>query len=179
MNKINWINGQAGGTPLSAENLNQMQDNIEDAIDEVESVLNEKIKTKYIMASTTTASNLSSDFQVLLNSEERQEGNAFTITNNRVVVGKGVSKVRVSGCIFVEGPQGTGYVWGKIMKNSTNTSTSLQPYNNGGGFLSTSIPPTIVPVTEGDTFRLIADSTVRGNIRISGQATWLLVEAVE
>ena len=35
MNKINWINGQAGGTPLSAENLNQMQDNIEDAIEEV------------------------------------------------------------------------------------------------------------------------------------------------
>ena len=36
MNKINWINGQAGGTPLSAENLNQMQDNIEDAIEEVD-----------------------------------------------------------------------------------------------------------------------------------------------
>ena len=36
MNKINWINGQAGGTPLSAENLNQMQDNIEDAIDAVD-----------------------------------------------------------------------------------------------------------------------------------------------
>ena len=35
MEKINWINGQAGGTPLSAENLNQMQDNIEDAINAV------------------------------------------------------------------------------------------------------------------------------------------------
>lgn len=41
MEKINWINGQAGGTPLSAENLNQMQDNIENAI-------NESIKTKII-----------------------------------------------------------------------------------------------------------------------------------
>ena len=36
MNKINWINGQAGGTPLSAENLNQMQDNIEDAINNLD-----------------------------------------------------------------------------------------------------------------------------------------------
>lgn len=175
MNKINWINGQAGGTPLSAENLNQMQDNAEEAINEVD----EKTKVKYAVVTTTTASNLSSDFQVLLNQIDRSEGNVFTISNNEVVVGEGVSKVRVSGCIFVEGPQGTGYVWGKIMKNSTNTSTSLQPYNNGGGFLSASIPPTIVPVTEGDTFRLIADSTVRGNLRISGQATWLLVEAVE
>ena len=33
MEKINWINGQAGGTPLSAENLNQMQDNIEKEIE--------------------------------------------------------------------------------------------------------------------------------------------------
>ena len=29
MQKIDWINGQAGGTPLSAENLNQMEDYIE------------------------------------------------------------------------------------------------------------------------------------------------------
>lgn len=35
MNKINWINGQAGGTPLSAENLNLMQTYTEDAINEV------------------------------------------------------------------------------------------------------------------------------------------------
>lgn len=28
MGKFNWIDGQAGGTPLSAENLNQMQDNL-------------------------------------------------------------------------------------------------------------------------------------------------------
>lgn len=36
MDKITWINGQAGGTPLSAENLNQMEDNIENAIDDVQ-----------------------------------------------------------------------------------------------------------------------------------------------
>jgi len=34
MQKINWINGQAGGTPLSAENLNLMQTYIEEAIGE-------------------------------------------------------------------------------------------------------------------------------------------------
>ena len=33
MQKINWINGQAGGTPLSAENLNLMQDYIEEAME--------------------------------------------------------------------------------------------------------------------------------------------------
>lgn len=35
MQKIDWINGQAGGTPLSAENLNLMQQYIEDAINNI------------------------------------------------------------------------------------------------------------------------------------------------
>lgn len=48
MNKINWINGQAGGTPLSAENLNQMQDNIEDAIGDVNEKLNYSTEEKVI-----------------------------------------------------------------------------------------------------------------------------------
>lgn len=48
MNKINWINGQAGGTPLSAENLNQMQDNAEEAIDEVDEKLNYSTEEKVV-----------------------------------------------------------------------------------------------------------------------------------
>lgn len=36
MDKIVWINGQAGGTPLSAENLNQQETNMENAIDDVQ-----------------------------------------------------------------------------------------------------------------------------------------------
>lgn len=39
MDKINWINGQAGGTPLSAENLNLMQENIENAINAVQTIM--------------------------------------------------------------------------------------------------------------------------------------------
>lgn len=36
MDRITWINGQAGGTSLSAENLNQMETNIENAINNVQ-----------------------------------------------------------------------------------------------------------------------------------------------
>jgi len=48
MEKINWINGQAGGTPLSAENLNQMQDNIEEAINDVDKKLNYSTEEKVV-----------------------------------------------------------------------------------------------------------------------------------
>lgn len=40
MQKINWINGQAGGTPLSAENLNLMQDYMEGGIGDAITQLN-------------------------------------------------------------------------------------------------------------------------------------------
>lgn len=39
MEKINWINGQSGGTPISAENLNLMQDNAENAINSLKSIV--------------------------------------------------------------------------------------------------------------------------------------------
>lgn len=53
MDKINWINGQAGGTPLSAENLNLMEDNIEDAIEQVQDNLDEK-GTAEVLATLNT-----------------------------------------------------------------------------------------------------------------------------
>lgn len=56
MVKINWINGQAGGTPLSAENLNQMEDNIESAIDTVAENGTPTVLATLTSGTTTTAS---------------------------------------------------------------------------------------------------------------------------
>lgn len=77
MNKINWINGQAGGTPLSAENLNQMQDNIEDAIDDVDEKFNysttEKVVGTWIdgkpIYQKTFVGNWANDASIILNDE--------------------------------------------------------------------------------------------------------------
>lgn len=140
--------------------------------------INNQLAPKYIIATTTVASNLSSNFKILLNSVRANEGNVFTLSNNSVVVGAGVSKIRASAGIFVQGPQGTGYVWGRIKKGNADISTTIFPYNNGGGFLSVSIPPQIIGVSEGDTISLIADSTCQGQLREGFTNTWLFVEAV-
>lgn len=173
MNKINFQNSQQPA--INATNLNQMQNNIENAIGEVDS----KFQTKYAIVTTTTASNVSSDFQVLLNNISDSEGNKFTISNNQIVIGAGVSKVRVSAGIFIEQQTDTGYIWGKIYKNSTFCNGAILPYTDVGNNLSISIPPMIVNVEQGDTFKLIVDSTAGGKIRTGTANTWILIEVVE
>lgn len=173
MIKIEFRNNQQPAA--NDETLNQMQGNIEDAINEVDS----KFQTKYAIVTTTTASNLSSDFKILLNNISDNEGNKFTISNNEIVIGAGVSKVRISAGIFIEQLQNTGYLWGKIYKNSTFISGAMIPYSNTGDNLSVSVSPMIVNVEEGDTFKLILDSTAGGKIRTGSPNTWILIEVVE
>lgn len=142
-------------------------------------VLNDKLSPKYAIVTTTTNSSISGGFAVLLNDISDSQGNLFSLSNNQILVGDGVSKVRISGGIFVDGPQGTGYVWGKILKGNNVCNTYIAPYANVGGFLSVGIPPTIVNVQQGDTFQLIADSTCGGTLRTGSSNTWVLIEAIE
>ncbi len=142
-------------------------------------VLSDKITPKYAIVTTTTNSSISTDFMVLLNSISSSQGNLFSLSNNQIVVGAGVSKIRISAGIFVDAPQGTGYVWGKILKGNNVCNSHIAPYANAGGFLSASITPTIVSVQQGDTFKLIADSTCGGVIRTGSSNTWVLIEAIE
>lgn len=142
-------------------------------------VLSDKITPKYAIVTTTTNSSISTDFMVLLNSISSSQGNLFSLSNNQIVVGTGVSKVRISAGIFVDAPQGTGYVWGKILKGNNVCNSHIAPYANAGAFLSASITPTIVSVQQGDTFKLIADSTCGGVIRTGSSNTWVLIEAIE
>lgn len=169
MDKINFSNGTAPA--FNDANFNQMQDNIEDAINEV--------KIKYILATITNQQNLGSNSRINLNKIEANIGNKFTLENNKIIVGEGVSRVRVSGAIFVEAPQGTGYVWGQILLQGYRVNGCIFPYNNAGGYLSVAIPPSIWTCQEGDEIELIGDSIVQGNTRTSKDNTWILVEAID
>ncbi len=144
-----------------------------------ETTINEQLKSKYMLVTTTNYQNLGSDSIIELNSVETNIGNRFKLENNRVIVGKGVSRLRVSGAIFVEAPQGMGYVWGKILLQGYILNSCIFPYNNGGGFLSVAIPPSEWECKEGDVLTLIGDSVVQGNTRPGKHCTWLYVEAIE
>lgn len=156
-------------------NINDQNDN---AVPNAKTI-KEALKTNYILVTSTTASSLSDNFKILLNSKADGYGAKLTLENNSVKIGSGISKIKVSASVFVNGPNQTGYVWGKILKNEETISSSIIPYANQGGFLSTPIPASIVDVSENDEISLIADSTCNGTLRTGKANTWLLVEVIE
>lgn len=157
------------------DDINDQNDN---AVPNAKTVT-EALKTNYILVTSTTASSLSDNFKILLNSKADGYGAKLTLENNSVKIGSGISKIKVSASVFVNGPNQTGYVWGKILKNEETISSSIIPYANQGGFLSTPIPASIVDVSENDEISLIADSTCNGTLRTGKANTWLLVEVIE
>ena len=202
MQKINFKNLPDTSTPLNASTLNQMQDNIENAIEDVEDTIptiensldsdstvngasvhavNEKIDEittpSYCVATITNSQSISSGYVVNLNKIERSQGN-FTLENGVIKIGSGISKVRVSASIFVDGwSGGSNYLWGKIFKNTNDIATSI--ISGPASYISSPIPSTIIDVSEGDNIKLVADSGAGGSLRSGANNTWLCVEKVE
>jgi microcystin-dependent protein len=136
-----------------------------------------KISRKYAIAYPTAQQSLASNTQISLNAFYKNVGNKFTLSNNSVVVGAGVSKIAISGCIFAEEVDNTNYVWGQIKKNNVSIITCI--VSSTCGFVSTPLPYQIIEVQEGDIISLYADSTAGGTSRIGTENTYIQLEIVE
>ena len=140
-------------------------------------IMENKISRKYAIAYPTAQQSLASTTQIALNTFKQNVGNKFTLLNNSVVVGAGVSKVALSACIFAEAVNNTGYVWGQIRKNNVSVIACIT--SSTCGFLSTPLSSQIIEVEEGDTISLVADSTAGGTSRIGVENTYIQLEIVE
>lgn len=108
-------------------------------------------------------------------------GNKLTLNNGRIKVGKGVSKVKVSGTIFFENVDNGSYMWNFIKADTGGTAGAILGGNNY--FNSSSITTNIFEVEEGTEITYYLNNagyqakapTVRGG----QQNTWLLVEVIE
>ena len=169
MEKIEFKDLPDTTTPLSASNLNTMQDNIEDEFN--------KKELEYIIATINAPQTIASETQVNLNDVARSQGN-FTLNNGKIIIGAGIHHVRASACMFVDNwAGGSYYLWALLQLNNHNASTSIN--GSPSSFLSSSIPTTIFSVTEGDEIRLVADSPSGGTLRRYAEATWLCVEKID
>lgn len=130
MQKINFENKPDTTTPLTADILNEMQDNIEDAIDDVNSNLNTSIQKHIIQANLGTrtvysGSNNDSNFDSTI-----VVGNKLIASGNKIVIGSGVSKVRVSmNASFQSGNSGVSSILINVMKNGSSVGQSYA-YNS-------------------------------------------------
>lgn len=141
-------------------------------------ILDEKIKPCYLVATLSTKQdNPDGIVTVQLNTvaDSQVVDNKLSLQNNKIVIGSGVSFVRVNGSIFLDYPS-DGYLWASIMKNDGIVAASLTPVK-GDSFVSSTIPSQIISVNAGDTIWLRNDGTA-ADIRQSRANTWLSVEVV-
>lgn len=140
-------------------------------------VLKEKFIPQYMTATVSTNYSISAGTTaVLFDTVANSNGNKLTLNNNKIVIGTGVSYIRVNGAIFVESPS-NGYLWSILMKNdSIRIASVLTPVQNDS-YVSSAIPSIVIPVSEGDTISLYRDCG--GNaVRGGRDNTWLQVEVL-
>ena len=163
-----------GTTPLSAANLKEMEDNTEKAIIEA---TEKNIITAY---STETQKGVSNSTTVTL-SESISVGDKLTLQNNAIVIGRGISKVKVSGVIYFENVTDVQiYLFPRIMQNNEKLLAPIVS-KASNQFEAVVFAEALVEVIEGDKFTLnVGDvNNLKVDIKGNRNATYLTVEAVE
>lgn len=101
----------------------------------------------------------------------------LTLSNNGIKIGVGISKILVSGNVFLQSSSNTSYLWTSIRKNTTEISIAIDNYNTY--FASTSHSPKLVDVQEGDIIYLWKIDDAGGTLRGANKNTYLTVEVIE
>lgn len=149
--------------------------------DEVPAGWEEVEDSSYIVATSKGTVTLSGNTDIPLEIT-RSSGTSLILENNKIKVGKNISKLRISASIFLEitNFQTSGYLWGRIAYNGINAGGSITPVLPNMSFRSASIPSIILNVKEGDTVHLNADLTgSTGTVRNGSANTWICVESIE
>lgn len=139
--------------------------------------LNEKtqrnILTAYLIDSVE---NIGEDIVIPLNGY-RRIGEKLKLQNNSIIIGSGVSHVRISANVFAVQPSySQTYTWFSIRKNNVEYAISIASPNSN--YTSVVLSEKLIDVSEGDVIDLFKKdgniSTIRG-----GANTWLTVECVD
>lgn len=152
MEKINFKSkGEPGAIPASAENLNLMQDNTENAINEIKpSIITVGLNSNIEITGSTT---------IQLDKILSSVGNKFTLQNGGIKIGAGVTKIKVSGCLLEEisvvGLYGCYICKNEaLLDNAINIGFNYIPVENQ--MVKTTCQPILVDVQEGDVIYLNA-----------------------
>ena len=163
MNKINWQNSPSTATPINAENLNQMQTNIEDAI--AKNILSA------IGSQNITALSMETTMPLQLSSKI---GNKININSNgNIEISDGISYVKVSAKgMWSSRSAGTKSI--NIYKNSTLIQRAILNTNTETIQPTLVIPTFLFSVQQGDVISLKFSSST--NDTISGTYSGLTIE---
>lgn len=112
---------------------------------------------------------------IAFNSTSLTNGTGFTRSGNAIVVGAGITRVRVSYSIMGESGSSAPYIYAGIAVNGARRTNQFNPTVSGFGGVSET---TVLPVSPGDLLTIVADSG-GGSINIAlARANSFTVEAV-
>lgn len=103
-------------------------------------------------------------------------GTAFTRSGTTIVIGAGVSFIRLTFNVMTESSGGTSYLYSNIHKNGVEQSQTIDAAPSAG-FRSTT-HSRIIPVVQGDIVKVVSSSGAGTQTIRSGVATFVLVERV-
>lgn len=165
----------SGSTPLSASNLNAMVDQTYQDLKDYADEKDTKIATAYL---SSVVENVGQRY--LLMNMINSNSDRLTLSSGGILIGSGISKIKISGNVFGVSNDNSGYLWCYITKTrgTTNTNESIAIDNTNTLFGSVSFSPKLINVQEGDLIRLFKEDGSTTSIRGAGN-TWLTVEVVE
>lgn len=163
----------SGATPFSAYNLNQMQDNIETAIDEVDT----KYEPEIMYAKLNTEMSVAASYIDITSwVQENKSGNNLTIENGKIKIGAGINKVLVILKLRAYA-QGIGALYSFIKCNDRNVDTSwtVVSYPNAAYVTVTSMA--VIDVEENDTItaNVYSENTTS---KVQRNSTTILVQKI-
>lgn len=134
-----------------------------------------EIATAYLSSNIDNAGQ-----QYLQMTQINSNSDRLTLSNGGILIGAGISKIKISGNVFGVSNNNSGYLWCYIRKNrgSTTTNVSIAIDNTNTLFGSVSFSPKLIDVQEGDLIILYKEDGSTTSIRSAGN-TWLTVEVVE
>lgn len=107
---------------------------------------------------------------ILLDEMKRKIGTNLTFANNKIVVGAGVSYVRIGGNVMIKGAAGDIIV--QLLHNDTVIMQSYYRATNASYWGTISFSPQVLSATAGDTFSLKTTTSVASSTLTIGGKTF-------
>ena len=173
--KTNWQDLPNTTTPINATNLNKMEQGIYDANDK-------NVITIGLNADTTTSSTSAyQNIDLSLTKQIAKVGTKLSLSNGKVLIGAGVSKILVSGKIQT---QGDNSAYGLSIRKNSNTAIA-ENYEGtpGNSWNQLTAPSILIPVVQGDTIKMTIYHNSSGTTKTikayNGYGTYLTVEVID
>ena len=160
MDKINFVNGTA--PYISATNLNQMQDNIENAI-------KKDILTVKAVSDQSIINN--SFTKIIFGTAYSVVGTQLALKNNHIIIGEDISYVKVSCNIWAEAYEGNTFL--RLLKNNEAFAHTIVPAKDNEAWRGITISPILLSVSKGDEISAeIQFSVANEQNKLSGATYW-------